>query len=130
MRVNIHIRKENELIWEQIPNKSEWVNNQLKGDSVGTPSAENSKIGSPAANFKNLEIKTASELETPKRLTREERFQQFLEDYKDRTIVRPPHPEFGYPCCHSKNRCKHWEFDSINTEYKNQLTLEIIDASF
>lgn len=29
MRVDIYIRKENEEIWEGIPNKSEWINELL-----------------------------------------------------------------------------------------------------
>lgn len=113
-------------------NKGGLVNQLLEDyyQGHGSPQPEISKIASPAANFKNLGIKTASELEPPKQLSREERFKQFKEEYKDRSIVRPPHPEFGYPCCHSKSRCKHWEFDSINTEYKNQLTKETVNAEF
>ena len=46
-------------------------------------------------------------------------FRQFLKDYSE-PGVKPPHPEYGYPCCHKDAPCKHWIWsDGV---YKNTLT--------
>lgn len=106
--------------------------NELLAKHYGDPTAD---FSSPTARKEVVDIPGVTTADTlgapqPKQKTRKERFEQFKIEYADRSVVRPPHPEFGYPCCHNKSRCKHWEFDTINTEYKNQLTQETVDASF
>lgn len=52
---------------------------------------------------------------------------KFLKDYSQ-PGVKPPHPEFGYPCCHKKTPCKHWVYNELDGVWFNELTKETREA--
>ena len=54
-------------------------------------------------------------------------FKQFLKDYSQ-PGTRPPHPEYGYPCCHKASPCRHWAYDEVESHWVNELTKETKDA--
>lgn len=49
-------------------------------------------------------------------------FEQFLVDYSVKGVVKPPHPVYGYPCCHNESPCKHWAYNDLDGNWVNSLT--------
>lgn len=37
-------------------------------------------------------------------------------------VPKPPDPETGYPCCTRPKPCKHWQWDDVETVWRNELT--------
>lgn len=52
----------------------------------------------------------------------EETVDEFLERYSDPSQKKPPHPVYGYPCCHNEAKCKHWQYNQNIAQWVNQLT--------
>lgn len=131
MNQTIYFRKETWEYFQHEADKSKLVNELLQAHYSGSPAPGISPPSKPdAPNLEEIPgITTAAKIASPTAKEEKETFDDFLRDYSQ-PGVRPPHPIWGYPCCHKKNRCKHWEFDEINTSYKNTLTNEIVDASF
>lgn len=102
MRVNIFIRKENEEAWKAIPNKSEWVNTLLADTNEHKQEVADYIVASTPQTEYSLE--------------------QFLQDYSDPTQKKPPHPTYGYPCCHNPTPCKHWQWSTDHAQWVNTLT--------
>lgn len=53
-------------------------------------------------------------------------FEAFLAEYSVPNQKKPPHPKYGYPCCHEDKPCRHWQWDTSTGEgYVNTLTGEV-----
>lgn len=101
MNITTYIRKEDEDKWNAIPNKSLWLHHALNGTA------------------QLAELPTVLTDEKPDNM--DDPFEQFLKDYS-LPGTKPPHPEYGYPCCHKDSPCKHWQWDGVIGAYVNQLT--------
>lgn len=95
----IYIKKDDLDRWKALENKSEFISNALN------------RV--PIPNYK----KTPSV--APRRVGPPASWQTARIETKD--------PEKGYPCCQSKKRCKHWEWDSGEASWLNSITGEVKD---
>jgi len=71
-----------------------------------------------------------AKLDTPTPQTKQKSpddFDEFMKLYST-PGVKPPHPIYGYPCCHDEAPCKHWAFDETEALWINTLTKETKDA--
>lgn len=116
MRANIFIRQENENKWKAIANKSEWINAILK--NADDTSAWGKTVETPVGPA--VTVLTDSLPEKP--INEEKALQQFFLDYSDPSQKKPPHPIFGYPCCHNPTPCKHWTWSTEHAQWVNTLT--------
>ena len=108
--VKVYIRAENIDKWNAVENKAEWINTILS-NSTDT-SNYGRKIDTPVGPA----VTVLSE-EVP-----QDNFKQFLRDYSEVGVKKAPHPIYGYPCCHKKSPCKHWQWDELTSEWVNELT--------
>ena len=111
-QVTVYIREEDLEKWKAIPKKAEFVHHAINLEHV------QEKIDKhPEANI----------VETNEHTVVKESFEQFLEDYS-KPGTRPPHPIYGYPCCHKEAPCKHWAWDELQSIWTNTLTGDTRDA--
>lgn len=111
--VKVYIRVENIDKWNAMANKSEWINTLLASSS--DTSNYGRKIDTPVGEMVTVLSEDLDE------------FKQFQKDYSQ-PGVRPPHPVYGYPCCHKATPCKHWHYRELEGDWYNELTKETKDA--
>lgn len=127
MYMNIYITPTNEEYLKSLKDTGDsmsgLVNHLLDAHRINIPPIElaynplsKTVAGKPVAEVLITEP-TYSGFDTSYRQTPE--FKEFLVKYGT-PGTKPPHPEFGYPCCHKDAPCKHWVWsDGV---YKNTLT--------
>lgn len=100
-------------------NKSEWINTILANSS--DTSDYGRRIDTPVGETVSVLSEEVPEKED------DPNYKQFQKDYSQPGI-RPPHPVYGYPCCHKEIPCKHWHYREIEGDWYNELTKEAKDA--
>lgn len=122
--VKVYIRKSNLDKWLAIDKPSEWINALLANSGDTSEYGKTREINNePYVTVLSEELPEVVDVRETKA------FKQFLIDYKYTGVPKPPHPDWGYPCCwDNKKRCQHWDFDAISGNYINKLTSEVIEA--
>lgn len=95
MQATIYIRKENEDKWNDIADKSNWVNTLL--DNSGSTKEYGAVRETPAGKMTTVPSEALPEIPGVVRGS----------DF----VPKPPDPETGYPCCQKRSPCKHWTWD-------------------
>lgn len=111
--VKVYVRQENVEKWQSIHNKSEWLNTLLANS--GDTSNYGREIDMAVGEMVTVLSEDLDE------------FNQFKKDYS-LPGVRPPHPIYGYPCCHKEIPCKHWHHRELEGDWDNELTKETKEA--
>jgi hypothetical protein len=118
-RINISISEEAIRILDKVKNRSQFIEDLIlqRSKPISKP-VEDYLIEMVDKIYGRLDTPLPSiSVGTP---APSDPFKQFLSDYS-KPGVKPPHPEYGYPCCHD-GRCKHWDFDEVSGVWINRLT--------
>lgn len=103
----VYIRNEDMEAWKKVPHKSQLIHEAIIGYTGHA---------------------TVPGVTTADKLQEEglDEFDKFMLDYS-KPGKRPPHPKYGYPCCHGKTPCKHWQWGGDEGAWVNSLTGETKD---
>lgn len=128
--VKVYIRTKNLDKWKAIANKSKWINTLLAhSDNTSEYGAVKQTPVGPVIPVLSETLDIGADYEEDVSVRDLPAFKQFLMDYKFTGTHKPPHPDWGYPCCWDENkRCQHWEFDDVNSRYVNKFTHEVVDV--